>query len=154
MCSEDSSPIDPVGALRAAVDAVTGLDVTGLPGDGCLELARELSVALARLTGVRLAALSAVQASGAWGLDGSRSMPWALARREDAAIGPLRAEITFAQRLSGDLPLTAAALRRGEVSLGQGQAAGPVGADQQRPPRRADRPEVRGGVPAGQGAGH
>jgi len=58
-----------------------------------------------------------VQASGAWGWDGSRSMPWALARREDAAIGPLRAEITFAQRLSGDLPLTAAALRRGEVSL-------------------------------------
>jgi hypothetical protein len=44
-------------------------------------------------------------------------MPWALARREDAAIGSVRAEVTLAERLAVDLPLTAAGLRAGEVSL-------------------------------------
>ena len=70
-------------------------------------------------------------------------MPWALARREDAGIASVRAEVTLAQRLEVELPLTAAALRAGELSLGQGEAAGAVGADQQRPPRRPAGPGVR-----------
>ena len=61
--------------------------------------------------------LQSVADSGAWALDGSKSMPWALARREDAGIGSVRAEITLAQRLAVELPLTAAALRAGDLSL-------------------------------------
>ena len=89
---------DPVAALRASIDAVASMEV--LRRTGALDLARELSTSIGRLTGVRLACLQSVADSGAWGLDGSRSMPWALARREDAGIGSVRAEITLAERLS------------------------------------------------------
>src|SRR3954454_21506741 len=92
MCSTVSTAADPVAALRAAVELVTAMDVAALPATESLDLARELSAAVARLTGTRLAALTAVERSGAWALDGSRSMPWALARREDAGIGAVRAD--------------------------------------------------------------
>src|SRR5580765_6300156 len=117
MCTTPGVAGDPVAALRAAIGAVAAIDVAALPATGALDLARELATALARLTGVRMACLQSVADSGAWALDGSRSMPWALARREDAGIGSVRAEVTLAQRLAVELPLTAAALRAGEVSL-------------------------------------
>ena len=142
MCTTLIDTGDPVAALRAGVDAVASMDVAALPATGALDLARELATGIARLTGVRLACLQAVADSGAWALDGSKSMPWALARREDAGIASVRAEVTLAQRLEVELPLTAAALRAGDLSLGQGEAAGPVGADQQRPPGRAEGPGV------------
>ena len=103
--------------LVAVADRAAALDVRALSGTDALDLAATLTSTVARLTGVRLACLQAVAESGAWGLDGSKSMPWALARREDAAIGSVRAEVTLAQRLTVELPLTAAALRAGEVSL-------------------------------------
>src|SRR3954451_2670090 len=108
---------DPVVALRVAVQRVCAIDVAALPATQSLDLARELSTALARVTGTRLVALTAVERSGAWALDGSRSMPWALARREDAGIGTVRAELALADRLSECLPLTAAALRAGALNL-------------------------------------
>src|SRR3954449_10012876 len=117
MCSSGVVVGDQVVALRAAVERVTAMDVAALPATESLDLARELSAAVARLTGTRLAALTAGEGSGAWARDGSRSMPWALARREDAGIGAVRAEITLAERLSACLPLTAAALRAGDLSL-------------------------------------
>ncbi len=103
--------------LVAVADRAAALDVRALSGTEVLDLAATLTSTLARLTGVRLACLQSVADTGAWGLDGSRSMPWALARREDAGIASVRAEVTLAERLSADLPLTAAALRAGEVSL-------------------------------------
>ena len=90
MCTTLVGIADPVAALRASVDALASMDVAALPSTEVLDLAAELSASIARLTGVRLACLQSVADSGVWGLDGSRSMPWALARREDAgiALGP------------------------------------------------------------------
>ena len=115
MCSIPSA--DPVEALRTAVESPAALDVDALPATAVLELATELSGAMGRLTGVRLAALDAIARSGVWGVDGARSMPWALVAREDDAITSIRAELTLAERLADDLPLTADALRAGQVSL-------------------------------------
>jgi hypothetical protein len=103
--------------LVSVADRAAALDVRALSGTEALDLAATLSTVLARLTGTRLACLQSVAESGVWGLDGSRSTAWALARREDAGIGSVRAEITLAQRLAVELPLTAAALRSGGVSL-------------------------------------
>src|SRR3954465_6046992 len=58
MCSTVSTAADPVAALRAAVELVTAMDVAALPATESLDLARELSAAVARLTGTRLAALT------------------------------------------------------------------------------------------------
>ena len=99
--------------LVAVADRAAALDVRALPGTEALDLAATIASTVARLTGVRLACLQSVADSGVWGLDGSRSMPWALARREDAGIASVRAEVTLAQRLEVELPLTAAALRAG-----------------------------------------
>jgi hypothetical protein len=43
-------------------------------------------------------------------------MAWALARNEDASVSSIKSELTLAQRLDDHLPLTAAALRAGELS--------------------------------------
>jgi hypothetical protein len=117
MCTTLIAAGDPVAALRAGVDAVASMDGAALPGTEALDVAAVLSSSIARLTGVRMACLQAVADSGAWALDGSKSMPWALARREDAGIASVRAEVTLAQRLEVELPLTAAALRAGDLSL-------------------------------------
>ena len=122
MCSIAPTPgqvplADATAALRAAVDAVAGIDARSLSGSAAQELAAELAEAIARLTGARLAAIPVVRDEGSWGLDGSRSLAWALVRAEDAGIASIRAEITLASTLEQDLPLTAAALRGGALSL-------------------------------------
>lgn len=103
--------------IEGDLDVLSGVDTATLSGTDALAIAARAAAAIARLTGIRAAALTQVEASGAWALDGSRSMPWALARNEEASVSTLRAEITFAQRLATDLPLIAAALRAGEITL-------------------------------------
>jgi hypothetical protein len=95
------------------------LDFKQLPGSEAQGLARELAVTISRLSGARLAALSQVADTGAWAFDGSRSMAHALARTEDAGVGVLKAELRLAEHLDLRLPLTAVALRAGQVSLEQ-----------------------------------
>ena len=103
--------------LVEATEALATLDLDTLTGSEAMELAGTLSTVISRLTGTRLAALTKVADTGAWGIDGSRSMPYALSRYEDCTVGTLRAEITLAERLDQHLPLTAAALRAGEITL-------------------------------------
>ena len=122
MCSNASAagpaPLaDTMAALRTAVDAVVGIDARSLSGSAAQELAGELVEAIARLTGARLATIPVIRDAGSWGLDGSRSLAWALVRGEDAGIASIRAEITLASTLEQDLPLTAACLRAGALSL-------------------------------------
>jgi hypothetical protein len=105
-----------LACLEADLDALTTLDVRSIPGSSAMDLAARVSAAISRLSGLRLAALTAVEDSGVWASDGSRSMPAAIARNEDATVSTIKAEITLAQRLEHDLPLTAAALRAGELS--------------------------------------
>jgi Domain of unknown function (DUF222)/HNH endonuclease len=122
MSIEQESPVtnaDALGAMariQADLQILGGVDARSLTGTDAMDLAAQASAACARLTGVRLAALVQVESTGAWALDGSRSMAWALARNEDAKVSTIRAEITLAQRLDSELPLTGAALRDGEVS--------------------------------------
>src|SRR3954447_25747183 len=87
-----------------------------LPGEVAMDLAARASAAAARLVGVRLSALTAVEDSGVWGLDGSRAVGWAPARREDASVSTIKAEITLAKHFAVDLPLTGAALQGGQLS--------------------------------------
>src|SRR4051794_30409896 len=122
MCSTASpagpaSPAAAMAALRAAVDAVTRIDTRSLSGSAARELAAELGQAIGRLTGARLAAIPVVRDEGSWGLDGSRSLAWSMVRSESAGIASIKAEITLASVLEQDLPLTAASLRAGDLSL-------------------------------------
>ena len=122
MCSTSAAtgpvpPAEAMAALRAAVDAVVGIDARSLSGSAARELASEVGEAIGRLTGARLAAIPVVRDEGSWGLDGSRSLAWSMVRSENAGIASIRAEITLASTLEQDLPLTAAALRAGDLSL-------------------------------------
>ena len=115
---------DPVAALRASVDALASMDVAALPSTEVLDLAAELSASIARLTGVRWPVCSRWRTRVSWGLDGSRSMPWALARREDAGIASVRAEVTLAQRLAGRAPAHRGRVAGRDRVVGQGEAVG------------------------------
>src|SRR3954454_12574919 len=123
MCSTPSSPDSPLtpaaalAALKIAVDAVAAINARSLSGSAAQEMVGELAVAVARLSGARLAALPVVRDQGSWALDGSRSCAWSLVRAENAGIATIRAELTLASTLEAHLPLTAAALRSGGVSL-------------------------------------
>jgi Domain of unknown function (DUF222)/HNH endonuclease len=103
--------------IKAGLDLLTRVDDRELSGTDAMDVAAQLAAAQARLTGVRLGLLSVIEDSGAWALDRSKSMPWAIARREDAAVGTIKAEMLLAERLERWLPLTAAALRAGQLSL-------------------------------------
>jgi Domain of unknown function (DUF222)/HNH endonuclease len=116
--SEDSARAwTALGRIEAELDTLTALDVRALGGTGAMDLAARLVAVTSRLSGLRLAALAAVEDSGAWASEGARSMFAAVARREDASFGSVRAEVVLAQRLDADLPLTAAALRDGSLSV-------------------------------------
>jgi hypothetical protein len=113
----------PAGALaalariEAELETLTTVDTSGLPGLVAMDFAARIGAISARLAGVRLGALTTVERTAVWALDRSRSMPWAIARNEDSAVGTIRAELTLAERLDEHLPLTAAALRDGNISL-------------------------------------
>jgi nucleotide-binding universal stress UspA family protein len=106
-----------LACLERDLDTLASVDPRELSGTTAMDVAARLAAAVARATGVRLGLLPVIEDSGAWALDRSKSMPWALARREDAAVGTIRAEMTLAERLDRWLPLTAAALRTGTLSV-------------------------------------
>ncbi|HTY73406.1 MAG TPA: DUF222 domain-containing protein [Actinomycetes bacterium] len=103
--------------LAAITDRLAALDVAAMSGSEAQELAAGIGGVMSRLAGVRAAALANVSSSGSWALDGSRSMPAALARSEDTTLGTQRGDLAFAETLREHLPLTAAALCAGRLSL-------------------------------------
>ena len=108
--------------LEAALDALSAIDVSAMPAHEAAEFAHGLKLLSDRVEALRLAALSVVDASGLWGLDGSKSMKAWIVRHEGVAGGAAGADLRTARALRSDLPLTAAALAAGEVSLDHAKA--------------------------------
>jgi hypothetical protein len=103
--------------IEAGLDLLTGIDPACLSGTRAMGFSARIAAASSRLAGLRFGALSTVAATKAWAGQGSRSMLFAVASNEDASVGSVRAELALAQTLAGDLPLTAAALRAGRLSI-------------------------------------
>lgn len=119
-------------ALEIATKAIAGLDPTSMSGSEAAELAARLSSAGTSLEAQRLAALSVVQGSGVWELDGSRSMKAWLVRTDRCSDGRAGSDLKLAGRLATILPRTAQALRDGDISVEHALAIsrGACGTDQ------------------------
>ena len=104
-------------ALEAAARAVAALDAAAMSGTESVEFTARLAAVTGVLDGKRISGLSAVKASGVWGMDGSRSMKAWLVRTQRCSEARAGSELKLADRLATVLPLTAQALVDGEVSL-------------------------------------
>ena len=109
-----------LGAAQAAADAVAALaqaDVAAMSGHEAVELLQVVGPMLSQLQAVSLTASGVVRDSGVWGLDGSRSARAFLERATGASGGKVGSDLKLVERLTSMLPLTAQALRSGEISV-------------------------------------
>ncbi len=103
--------------LDAASAEFAGYDLSDLSGTEAVEYVTTSGQIQARLSASSLTATRVVRDSGVWGLDGSRSAKAFLQRTTGASGAKVGSDLKLADRLSTVLPLTAEALRRGEVSV-------------------------------------
>jgi hypothetical protein len=106
-----------MACIECDLDALTAVDTESLSGTQAMDLAARIAAVSSRLAGLRFGALSKVADTNAWKSQGSRSMLYAVAGNEDASVGSVRVELAMAETLQLDLPLTAAALRDGRISM-------------------------------------
>lgn len=104
-------------AAAEALAVLAGSELEALSGTEAVELLGVLGPMAAQLESVSLAAQRAVRESGVWGLDGSRSAKAFLQRTTGASSVKTGADLKLAERLASVLPLTAAALREGAISV-------------------------------------
>ncbi len=102
---------------RDAIAELAGADLPGLTGHEAVELLADVGPMITQLQSVALTTAGVVRDSGVWGLDGSRSAKAFLQRTTGASGAKVGSDLKLADRLSTVLPLTAEALRRGEVSV-------------------------------------
>ena len=117
MTAELLPPVpDPLAALGAAVDAF--IEASGdMPAAGDTELVVDLGQLIDRLVGIRLTRLGSVDASGAWGLDGSRTTRAWLVRTTTCSAAKAGRDLQLARAMRDHLPATATAVHVGECSI-------------------------------------
>ena len=103
--------------VAAAIENLCACDVDAMSGAESVEVLARIGPLVTRLQSVQVAAMSGVDDSGVWGLDGSRSARAFVQRTTGASAAQTGSHLKLAARLSSVLPLTSRALREGRVSL-------------------------------------
>lgn len=146
---------DRMAALRAAVQGVAEVDPLDLDVVGAAEVLRELGALAGRLEAVAATVLPVVEADGRWALEGWRSFASWLAMTERISLGAARKQIRLARALRDELPGTARAAVRGEITLEHAQVLTTLGATSARRREVLAAPDAMGqaGDESGAGAG-
>ena len=113
------TPPTAAAALELAVDELATIASSvgwdDLPDPDLADLESHLRAVEQRLVTVRLSILPALEASGTWSLDGSRTFAHWLARRDRVHPATAHREVRTARRLLHDLPATRAAALAGRI---------------------------------------
>lgn len=114
----DSAPTA-AAALELAVEKLSEIAVNAgwddLPDHDLAKLESRLRAVEQRLMAVRLSILPALEASGTWSLDGSRTFAHWLARRDRVHPATAHREVRTARRLLHDLPATRTSALAGQI---------------------------------------
>jgi hypothetical protein len=104
------------GELRSTLDRLEQVDFSAVPADELGPLALELGRERARLDAIWLKAVAAHDRSGVWADDGSRSSKGWLSHHGKLP-GPVAGRLVRLARQQAAMPLVAAALQRGEITI-------------------------------------
>lgn len=108
--------------LRADVDALLALDLSGVDGASGPGLHRTLGVLADQVRSVAARVLAKVEADGRWQAGPERTFAQWAARRQGSSVGGARREAALGRALDEALPATAEAVAAGHVSLEHAQA--------------------------------
>ncbi len=103
-------------AMRRAAADLLSYDLSALSGRESVQLLELIGPVAAQLESAAVTAAQVVRESGVWGRDGSQSAKAYLQRATGGSAAKVGSDLKLAERLANFLPLTAEALRAGEIS--------------------------------------
>ena len=116
-----------LAAWRDATAAVLAHAPSGLDAAEAAALHRELRATCDRVLAYAGRLLAAVEADGRWATGGTRTFPEWVARQRGSSVGAARSEVALGRALEADLPVAAAAVEAGEITLEHAQVLARLG---------------------------